>query len=322
MIDASTTVTDRYIDTVARQLRGPTRVETMRRLRATIDADIAERVAAGVSPETAERDAVTALGDPDRLAATYAGRPLHLIGPALYLDWARLLRLLLLVVLPIVASVLAVTQAMANLPVLAIALSTASTVISVGVGMAFWTTVVFAIIERVRPGDAALTTWTPDDLPAAPTKPDVGIGDLVGGVLAIVFLVGGVIWQATASPFVDADGALITFFAPGLWPWWIAYFIAVVLGELVFATVLYRLRRWSPTMAAINIGLNAAFTVPLVALLVRDEIVNPAFSVEFAGTGMVLLGEQTAVWVAFGVIALAVGDSIDGIVKTLRAVRP
>ena len=321
MIDASSTLTDRYIDTVARQVPPPTRSETSNRLRASIEADIGERVAAGASPEAAERDAIAALGDPDRLAAGYTGRPLHLIGPALYLDWLRLLRLLLLVVLPIVASVLAVTQALANLPLLAIVLSTTSTVVSVGMGMAFWTTVVFAIIERVRPGDAPLTTWTPDDLPTAPSKPDVGIGDLVGGVLAIVFLVGGIIWQATASPFVDADGALITFFAPGLWPWWIAYFIAVVLGELVFATVLYHRRRWSPTMAAINIALNAAFTVPFVALLVRDEIVNPAFSAEFAQTGMVLLGEQAAVWVALGVIAIAVGDSVDGLVKTVRAAR-
>ncbi len=321
MLDSTSTITDRYVDAVARQLPAPDRPERARRLRATLDADIAHRVATGASPAGAERDAVIALGDPDRLAAGYTGRPLHLIGPALYLDWVRLLRLLLLVVLPIVAIVLAVTQALASLPLSAIVVSTVSTVVSVGMGLAFWTTVVFAIIERARPGDAPLTTWTPDDLPADPARNDVGIGDLIGGVLAIVLLIGGIVWQATASPFVDADGALITFFAPALWPWWIAYFVAVMLGELAFAIALYRRRSWGPTMAAVNVALNAAFTVPFVTLLVRDEIVNPAFSAEFAGTGMVLLGQQSAVWVALGVIALAVGDSIDGIVKSARAAR-
>lgn len=328
---ASTTLTDRYLAAVQRHVPTAQWPTAAVAVRAAIEEGVAARTAAGVDPQAAERDALVSLGDPDRVAATYSGRPLHLIGPALYLDWVRLVRVLLLVVLPIVATVLAVTQALAGLPLLAILLSTGSTVISVGIGMVFWTTVVFAIIERVRPTDASLSTWTPDDLPAPSTKPEVGIGDLVGGVLALVLLVGGIIWQATASPFVDENGALITFLAPGLWPWWIAYFLLVVLGEVVFATVLYRLRRWTPTMAAVNIALNAAFTVPFVALLVRDEIVNPAFSAEFAGEGLRLLGEQAsvsaalgeqaAVWIALGVIALAVGDSVDGLLKALRAAR-
>lgn len=321
MSTATDSLSERYLVALGRRIPDKIRSDTLNRVRESLEADVAARVAAGASRESAERDALVAFGDPDRLAAGYAGRPLHLIGPALYLDWRRLLSLLLTVVLPIVAGALVFAQAIASVPPLDIVLSTVSTVISAGIGLVFWTTLVFAILERVGAGDAPLTTWDPDDLPKPSGKPDVGIGDLIGGVLAVVLLVGGVIWQATASPFVDEAGALITFFDPGLWPWWISYFIAVMVGELLFAIVLYRRRRWSPWLAAANIALNAAFTVPFVTLLARDEIVNPAFSQEFAGTGMVMLGQQGAIWLALGIAAIAVWDSIDGIIKTARAPR-
>lgn len=321
-MSASTrSLTDRYLDAIARRLPAAQRTDTVTNIRATLDDDVTARVAAGSTLDAAEHEAVAALGDPDRIAAVHAGRPLHLIGPALFLDWWRLLRLLLLVVLPTVAAVLVVTQAWAGIPILTIVLETTATVLSVGFGLAFWVTLIFAIIERTRTDTGPLTTWSPDDLPAEQSKPDVGIGDLIGGIVAVVLLVGGIIWQATASPFVDAEGELVTFLAAELWPWWINFFVAVVVGELIFAIVLYRQRRWTATMATVNVVLNAAFVVPFVTLLMRDEIVNPAFSAEFAGTGMVELGQQAMFWVALAVSLIATADSVDGVVKAVRARR-
>lgn len=328
MLASSRSLTDRYLDAVVRRLPDASRAETAQRLRASIDADVAARVAAGSDPEIAESDALAALGDPDRVAAGVAGRPLHLIGPAVYLDWLRLLKLLLVVAVPAVGAVLVFAQVLAGIPVLEIVLTTLSTMTSVAFGIAFWVTLIFAIIERTRQGEAPLTTWSPDDLPREQTKPDVGIGDLIGGVLAVVLLIGGIIWQATASPFTDADGRLITFLAPELWPWWISYFVAVMLAELAFAVVLYRRRRWTPGLAAVNIALNAAFTVPFVTLLLLDQFVNSAFSAAFDDTVTGLLGQQLAVGttfgvaaIAFGVAAIAIGDSVDGVVKAVRASR-
>ena len=74
-------------------------------------------------------------------------------------------------------------------------------------------------------------------------------------------------------------------------------------------------------MATVNVVLNAAFAVPFVTLLMRDEIVNPAFSAEFAGTGLVELGQQAVFWVALGVSLIAIADSVDGAVKAVRARR-
>ncbi len=328
MLTSTHSLTDRYLDAVVRRLPDARRVETARQLKTSIETDVATRVAAGREPESAERDALAALGDPDRVAAGLAGRSLHLIGPAVYLDWLRLLRLLLVVVVPAVGAGLVIAQGLAGKPVFEIALTTASTMISVGFGIAFWVTLIFAIIERTRESDTPLSTWTPDDLPREHTKPDVGIGDLIGGVLAVVLLVGGIIWQATASPFADADGRLISFLAPELWPWWISYFVVVMLAELAFAVVLYRHRRWTPGLAAANIALNAAFTVPFVTLLVLDQFVNPAFSAAFNDAAAGVVSQDLAVattfgvaGIAFGVVAIAIGDSVDGVVKAVRASR-
>ena len=62
----------------------------------------------------AERAVLTDLGDPDKLAAGYTDRPLHLIGPRYYLDWWRLLKLLLWIVLPCAAFGVALGQTLAG----------------------------------------------------------------------------------------------------------------------------------------------------------------------------------------------------------------
>lgn len=55
---------------------------------------------------------LTELGDPMRLAAGYTGRPLHLIGPAVYPDWLRLVKLLLGIIVPLSMAGSALAQAL------------------------------------------------------------------------------------------------------------------------------------------------------------------------------------------------------------------
>ena len=59
------------------------RADLSAELRASIDDQIDARVDDGEAPEAAERAVLTDLGDPDKLAAGYTDRPLHLIGPRL-----------------------------------------------------------------------------------------------------------------------------------------------------------------------------------------------------------------------------------------------
>ena len=57
---------------------------------------------------------LTELGDPDKLAAGYTDRPLYLIGPRYYLDWWRLLKLLLWIVPACAAFGVALGQTLAG----------------------------------------------------------------------------------------------------------------------------------------------------------------------------------------------------------------
>lgn len=97
------TLTDRYITATIRSL--PT--------------DSQENVQAelGASIDDAERDVLPGLGDPAALVASYADRPLHLIGPRFYLAWWRLLKLLLLIVPASVMGAVALGKSLTGDPV-------------------------------------------------------------------------------------------------------------------------------------------------------------------------------------------------------------
>ena len=95
-----TTLTDRYVWAVLRAVPQAKRAELEPEIRALV-ADAAEAHAGHASPEAAERVALTELGDPDALAAQYMDTTRFLIGPRLYPEWERLLRLLLPIVVPI-----------------------------------------------------------------------------------------------------------------------------------------------------------------------------------------------------------------------------
>ncbi|WP_394297053.1 HAAS signaling domain-containing protein [Nocardiopsis valliformis] len=70
-------------------------------LRALVADGVEDRGKTGADPVTAEREVLTELGAPRRLASGYADRPLFLIGPDLYLDYVRVLKALLSTLVPL-----------------------------------------------------------------------------------------------------------------------------------------------------------------------------------------------------------------------------
>ena len=122
----------------------------------TANGDAATRDAA------AERAALSELGDPEILAARYTDRSLYLIGPGYYLDYRRLLGLLIAIVVPIVTLATVFAGLMAGTTVAAVALTGVTAGIGVGVQLAFWVTLVFALVERngtrkTAPADGVVT---------------------------------------------------------------------------------------------------------------------------------------------------------------------
>lgn len=311
-------LTDRYIDAVTRSLRPTAQDDVRDELAGSISDAIDARLEQGEVREEAERAVLTELGDPAALAAGYADRPLQLIGPKYYLAWWRLLKLLLIIV-PICAfGGVLLGQSLAGAPLGEVIGSSIATAISAIVHVAFWTTLVFAILERTD-ADTGIR-WSLDQLPES-REHGMKRSEMFVSVGYVVFLAGALFWDQLIG-FVRHDGAALPVLNPGLWPWWILALIALIVAEGILAVVIYRVGRWTGALAVVNTALAVCFMSWALTLLGRDQLINPAF-VEFAFEGAVD-GEVMrilAVLTAFCVVAFPVWDIIDGWVKTRRDAR-
>ena len=219
-----------------RSLPEAQRADIDRELRGTIADTIDAKVESGTKPDAAERETLTELGDPYKLAWGYADRPLHLIGPALFPDYIRLLRVLYFVVLPIVVVVVFLSLLLAkSLDGESLAGAFGAiwpTAIGVAVHLGFWTTLVFAVLERTTPQGRPLTKWDPSTLPQLPVAGTIKTIDtgaaLVWLTIYIVVLVG----QQFFSPLLTAAGDPLPVIDPALWSFWLPYFIGLAVLDI------------------------------------------------------------------------------------------
>lgn len=310
------TLTDRYIWAVQRSLPEDKRADIDRELRGAIADAVDAKQEAGAGAADAERQAILDLGDPYRLAAGYADRPLHLIGPALFPDYIRLLKVLYAIVLPIAFGGILLGQLLGQHDFWGAFGSSIGAIISVAVHIGFWTTLVFALIERT-PGYKH-TAWNPDTLPQLPVGNTIKLSDTVAAIVWVLFVLGGIVWGQVWPLFRDGSGAVIPLFNQDLWGFWLPYFLAITAAELVFQIVLYRTRKWTYPLAVVNVLLHAAFVVPFLWLLLTEQLVNPAFlsaakiAPLFASDGVVTIVLLVVL------IATFLADAVSGFVRASR----
>ena len=139
-----TTLTDRYVWAVLRAVPSRQRDELEPEIRALV-ADAADAHAGDAAPDAAERAALVELGDPDALAARYTDATRFLIGPRLYPEWERLLRLLLPIVAPIAGFAFGAVGWATGKPV-------GEAIVS-GLGIAFTVVVQLAVLVHARVRD-------------------------------------------------------------------------------------------------------------------------------------------------------------------------
>lgn len=276
----TTTLTDRYVSAVARGVPGKQRADLQKELRASIADSIDDRVDAGADPKTAEHDAIAELGDPMVLAASYAERPLHLIGPALYPSWKRLVVVLELIVVPIVAATIPIVWLFRGESVGDAIGAGAWISFEVAIQLAFWITVAFAIYERSTRNREPVVTWTPDMLPETSPEP-TPTGTLIGAGFASVFIALFVVsWYV--SPFTDASGDPITFFDP----WIVETGLVIVLVAVpllqIGGGILKLNGHWNLPIAIAAIAVDVVGALTVIVLGATGHILNPAF-IEAAG---------------------------------------
>lgn len=272
------TLTDRYVEATLSWVPPSKRADIDRELRASIADAVDARVEAGEARAEAEVAVLTELGDPARLAAGYVERPLHLIGPALFLDYIRLLRTLLVIVVPIAAAAVLVVQLLQDGPVVNLVGSVVSTIITTALHVFFWTTLVFALLERLPGAKPPLTgPWTPDRLPE-PRVRRPHLSDLIAEAVWVAFVIAALLLAPSLSPERDGGGNPINILNPWLWDAGVVYvLIGLVALGLVVSVASYYQGRWTVSRTVAAAVLEIALPSMLIWLASNDRMVNPAF---------------------------------------------
>jgi hypothetical protein len=312
----SATLTDRYIEATVRTLPVTAQEDVRAELAASIADDVDARLEQGQPADVAEREVLTALGDPSVLAARYADHPLHLIGPRYYLAWWRLLKLLLAIVPACVVAAVALGQALSGAAIGTIVAQAIATALGVAVHLAFWVTLVFVILERTG-ADTGLA-WSLDDLPDAQDR-GRGVGDLVASLVFLALMVGALLWDHFRG-VVYVGGEWLPLLHPELWPGWTAVLLALVAGEVALAFVIFA-RGWSPAAAVANAALAVVVLSLALTGLGRGVLVNPELVRFLTAEAGADVPRILAVILGFTVAGVCVWDGIDGFLKARRAAR-
>lgn len=319
MTASTASLTDRYVYAAARSVPEAQRPELQRELRERIGDEIDARVEQGAASADAERAALTELGDPVALAAGYVDRPLQLIGPKYYLMWWRLLKLLYAIVLPVGAAGVLIGQLISGAPIGAAIGTTVVTAIQITVNIGFWTTLVFAILERSG-AEGTVTVWTLDQLPERPEPQKTSrLSELIGSLVFLGLFAVALVWQQFGIVWLADAGGAVPVLNPELWSFWIPYFLALIALEILFAVAVYSFG-WNWWLVGANLVLNVAFTVPALWLLLTGQL----FSDELLELMRWPWGEAGPIVLAIVVvvaIGVAVWDVIDGAIKTWRTTR-
>lgn len=316
------TLTDRYVAATVRELAEDQREDVDRELRGTIEDMVEARLDAGVAPDpaAAERDVLVELGDPIRLAAGYSGRPLHLIGPTLYPEWRRLVVLLVSVVTPIAWVVTLVvrlfTDDIATDGVGPAFGASALAGLTTALHIIFWTTLVFAILERTQPGQGVMG-WTPEQLPEAPdARRSVGRAETVGSLVTLLVVVLALVWQQVSSP-VRLRGEEVPVLDPALWSSWLPVLVGLLVAQGVLVVSVYRAGRWTWPSAAVGAVVDVAFGGLVVWLLQSDRFFDDRFLEALVGGGWTNAARDLTIGLTLGVVVVTLWDQVE----TVRRVR-
>jgi hypothetical protein len=314
-----TSLTERYLAATARSLPAEAQEDVRTELRASIDEAIETRTDQGEDRQQAERAVLNGLGDPAALAASFAERPLHLIGPRYYLAWWRLLKLLLTIVPVCVLGAVALGQSLAGAPIGQIIGQSVAAGVTAALHICFWVTVVFAALERA--GADAGTPWDVDRLPE-PQETGAGRSDLVASLSLLALAAAAIAWDGTLG-LVRVGGESLPFLSPALWPWAVGALLVLIAAEALLAGLVHARGHWTTTLATFNTVLAVLFVSWVLTLLGRGILVNPALVTYLSDIGGV--DQETwrvlGVLVGFTVVGVSTWDAIDGWLKARRAAR-
>jgi len=314
-------LTDRYLDVVAHRTPRGRRDTVTGQVRTRIESGVSGRMARGLRSIDAERETLAELGDPARVAADAVG-PRWLVGPSLYPQFVRVLRLVASIAVPLISALVAATGALAGDSLLQVLSSTIEAAFGAVVNVAFWVTLVFVVVDRAGVDlDRREQAWSPDDLPVQ-TRTAVGLTETVIAICVKALLIGLVLWPWRYWP--SAGGDAVPVVNDQLRPWTTAAVAGVLAAGIVLVSLTYRLGRWSVGLATANTLLNSLLAAVVIGLAVAGRLLNPGFA-DALGDSPLLSVDQahqlyTAIAAAIG-SGVGIGCALDAISSWRKALR-
>lgn len=319
-----TSLTERYLAVALRGIPDRQRPDVERELRSSIDDAVEDRVSGGDQREGAEVAVLEGLGDPRRLAAGMRGRPLYLIGPDMFLQYRRLLLMLLTIVVPIVAVILAAVELGDSGNYVRAIGDGVGGALNVAVHICFWVTLTFALIERADAAREARTQiredsgrWSVKSLPEVRTG-RVSVGDTVGEVLTVLLTLGGLLVVRSWSGFTDENGVVVSTLTPDFANLWLPVVMAALVGMGLMHLTVFRMGRWTMPLASIHALLQVAFAGPLIALALTGSLISPAFAVHVGWPPLAQGNGPVMVWLAVGVLLVTAWEIVDAFRRARR----
>ena len=310
------TITDRYVAATLRRLPTRQRADIEIELRALIADAVESREEAGVAADAAEAQALTELGDPVRLAAEYADRPLHLIGPALFVDYSRLIVVALSTVVPLVLVGVAFVAVQGGGDFLSAARDALVAALVAAFHVAFWSTALFAVIERLPAlRSRQRAAWNPLARAALPERGLDPLTLIAGSSVAAVIATVLVILQ-TIGPVRDADGSPLGVIEPGLWNSGALMLAGLFAIASIGAAFAAHYVGWGYPQAIANAVLGLLFAIPVIVLALTGALLEPAFFAAIGWPG----GDGVLAWIiAVFIGLLSFTDIVDGFGRARRA---
>jgi hypothetical protein len=263
-----TSLTDRYVDATLRSIPSRQRPDLERELRASI-ADAME--------DQSEAEALAEFGDPDRLAASYTDRPLHLIGPTLYLDYRRVLAVLLSSIVPLVFVAVAVAAFPSGAGFADAVTSAAGAALLVGMHILIWVTVVFALIERTRTMRARRARrWDPVRLTDLPSR-RFDIGALLGGSIVVAVIAAALIVVQGYGPVSDESGRPVGLITPAVWDSGVLLLVVLFAAAAIALDLVAYYVGWGITQALATTLLSILFVSGTIVLARSGDLLNREF---------------------------------------------
>jgi len=314
-----TKLIERYVVAALDRIPSDRQGEVGQDIRGAIDEIVEQRVDSGEPEAEAVRSALTELGDPARLAASYHESNRYLIGPGWYPAYIDVLKRVVAITVPVVsviAMVLAITEDDARFAgVLGAGIGA---VIDIGLQVLFWVTLAFVIGERTMGPDGPArgrTAWTPDDLPQTSLKRQIGLADTLFTVIALGFfgILAFLFHERALGRIIDDVGndvAAIPLLNPDLPIGWVVVFYGLISLSIVVAVDRYFVGYWTRPMFLVAVAENVLWIAFAAALAVSEPIVNPALAqrVDEASLNRWDAGGQANLVAALIVVVISVWD--------------